>query len=68
MENKAGFCTCNSLDCPHHPSNHDKGCTPCIEKNLRMREIPGCFFRKVEGHESCTSYYFEDFARLVLEK
>lgn len=68
MEKRAAFCTCSSLDCPHHPSNHDQGCTPCIEKNLRTREIPGCFFRKVEGHENRTGDHFEDFARLVLEK
>ncbi len=48
MEHKVSFCTCTSLDCPHHPTNHDKGCTPCIEKNLRTGEIPGCFFHKVE--------------------
>ena len=24
------FCTCTDLACPCHPSNHDKGCAPCI--------------------------------------
>ena len=37
------FCTCPDTKCPNHPSNHDKGCTPCIAKNLAQREIPGCF-------------------------
>lgn len=26
-------CTCTDLKCPFHPTNHDKGCTPCINKN-----------------------------------
>ena len=60
------FCTCGNLDCPHHPSNHDKGCTPCIEKNLRTGEMPNCFFHKVEGTVKRAGDTMEDFARLVL--
>ena len=60
------FCTCNSLDCPHHPTNHDKGCTPCIEKNLRTKEIPGCFFRLFENHADRDGDTIFDFAKLVL--
>lgn len=45
------FCTCKNLDCPLHPSNHDKGCSPCISKNLKLREMPECFFQKLEHAE-----------------
>ena len=34
-----------------HPSNHDKGCAPCIAKNLKQREIPSCFFNEVQKEE-----------------
>ena len=40
---KNNFCTCNDLACPLNPKNHDKGCSPCIQKNLRQKEIPNCF-------------------------
>lgn len=68
MENKVEFCTCTSLDCPYHPTNHDEGCTPCIAKNLRTGEIPGCFFHKVEDTTGCLREgdTMRDFARLVL--
>lgn len=26
------FCTCANKACPLHPTQHDKGCSPCIEK------------------------------------
>ena len=39
-----GICTCKDTKCPLHPDNHDKGCTPCIRKNLKLGEIPNCFF------------------------
>ena len=28
-------CTCTDTSCPFNPANHDKGCTPCIAKNLK---------------------------------
>lgn len=62
------FCTCSSKECPLHPTNHDKGCTPCIEKNLSQREIPSCFFKLVAGTDKFDSFYFEDFARIVLKE
>ena len=40
---KVSFCTCNDYDCPFNPVNHNEGCTPCIAKNLKEREIPSCF-------------------------
>ena len=68
MSNPAKFCTCTDLDCPFHPTNHDKGCAPCIAKNLKEDEIPSCFFNKVDKDYDGGSYHFEDFARLVTEK
>lgn len=65
--NKPGkFCTCANLECPLHPTRHDKGCTPCIRKNLRLGEIPNCFFNLVDGSQSRTGDSFEDFARVVM--
>lgn len=60
------FCSCNNLDCPLHPTRHDKGCAPCIQKNLRLKEIPNCFFDLLEGAESRTGDSFEHFAKQVL--
>lgn len=62
----SGFCTCENLSCPLHPSRYGAGCTPCIAKNLRLGEIPNCFFNLVEGASLRSGDGFEDFARLVL--
>lgn len=59
------FCTCTATTCPNHPTNHDMGCTPCIEKNLKNHEIPGCFFRAAGGVKPTKDWYFEDFAALI---
>lgn len=68
MKNKSSFCTCTDYACPMHPVNHDKGCVPCIAKNLSQREIPSCFFKKLDLKEKPAAYHFEDFAKAVLEK
>lgn len=60
-------CTCEDTSCPFHPSNHGKGCTPCIEKNLRLGEIPSCFFRKAGLPRFMDSYTIEAFAHAVIE-
>ena len=65
MGNDSPFCTCTDLDCPLHPSNHDKGCAPCIAKNLKQREIPSCFFHLAAPDKKDGTYFFEDFARAV---
>ncbi|MCR4621659.1 MAG: DUF6485 family protein [Clostridiales bacterium] len=67
MEEKTGvpFCTCTDTRCPCNPVNHDKGCTPCIAKNLAQREIPACFFRKAGGVKPTADWHFEDFAALI---
>ena len=59
------FCTCADTDCPFHPTRHDKGCTPCIVKNLKEREIPTCFFNAVGHPKPTAAWHFEDFAALV---
>lgn len=60
------MCSCAKLECALHPSNHDKGCTPCISKNLKTREMPSCFFNLVEGAETREGDSFKDFAKHVL--
>ena len=62
----SAFCTCTDRDCPLHPTNHDKGCSPCIAKNLRNREIPSCFFNLVDSGCKPKAYSFEDFAKTVI--
>ena len=63
------FCPCRNTACRCHPSNHEEGCSLCIEKELGKREIPSCFFDLViapgETVEDCS---IEAFARLVLER
>ena len=68
MKNLSPFCTCADRACPFHPTNHDKGCAPCIAKNLKEREIPSCFFNAVDPAEKHDSFFFEDFAESVLRK
>lgn len=63
------FCTCTDLNCPLHPKNHDKGCDLCIQKNLRMKEIPSCFFKAVDSDTSgVDDFSFEGFARFLQER
>ena len=68
MTDLSPFCTCTDYKCPMHPSNHGKGCAPCIAKNLALREIPSCFFNKVGSAEEHDSFHFEDFAEAVLKQ
>lgn len=68
MENLSMFCTCTDKECPLHPSNHEKGCAPCILKNLKNEEIPNCFFHLADGADSREGYKFKDFAEAVLNK
>lgn len=63
------FCTCDSFDCPNHPTNHDKGCTPCIEKNLVAGEVPSCIFNREDPERKMDrgQYLAADYARIVTE-
>ena len=47
MSQKPHFCTCNDRECKLNPCNHNLGCDPCIQKNLKAGEIPSCFFHLV---------------------
>lgn len=63
------FCTCDDRSCPYNPANHDRGCTPCIAKNLREHEVPTCLFRAVAPDklpEDADDWSWESFARHVL--
>lgn len=66
MENISPFCTCENLNCPLHPTKHNKGCAPCIEKNLRLKEIPNCFFNLIGNAEERNGDSLEDFAQMVI--
>lgn len=68
MSNSKTFCTCSDQECPMHPMNHDNGCTPCIAKNLKQREIPSCFFNAIDSDKEHDTFYFEDFAEAVMRK
>lgn len=66
---KSHFCTCGDLDCPHHPAVNPEGtCDACIRKNLRLEEIPSCFFRKIGDPSDLTEFTFESFVKFYLEK
>ena len=65
MADQVPFCTCTDTKCPFHPSNHGKGCTPCIAKNLKEGEIPTCFFKAVGVPKPTDGWKFEDFAALI---
>lgn len=67
MSNTVNFCTCGDTNCPYHPTNHDKGCTPCIFKNLKLREIPSCFWNIAGGTEGQENFFFEDFAKRIID-
>lgn len=68
MDNLSKFCTCKDLKCPLHPSNHNKGCAPCIAKNLKQKEIPSCFFNVAQPSKTGRGYSFEDFAQAVMSR
>jgi len=69
MSSNVEFCTCTDKDCPFNPVNHDKGCTPCIAKNLKAGEIPSCFFNITDPEKKIDrgAYLRRDFARVVME-
>lgn len=61
----SGFCTCKKLTCPLHPTNHNKGCAPCISKNLKLKEIPSCFFNTIPDAQNRAGDSYKDFATLI---
>lgn len=67
MKDPKEFCRCGEYSCPNHPRNHDQGCTLCILKNLREKEIPACFFADIDHPKPTKDFHYEDFAALVTE-
>ena len=65
MSSSAPFCTCDNYNCSLHPVNHDKGCNPCMEKNLRVGHVPNCMIYAVSKEKKPAGYTFEDFADFV---
>ncbi|MEI8217166.1 MAG: DUF6485 family protein [Eubacteriales bacterium] len=62
------FCTCDDLKCPLHPSNHEKGCDLCIQKCLRKKEIPSCFFIDINSDiKGIDDFTYEGFAKFLEE-
>ena len=59
------FCTCTDYKCPCHPVNHEQGCNLCIQKNLKQKEIPRCFFHDIACEKPTSDWHYQDFARLV---
>ena len=66
-KNLSKFCTCDNYDCPLHPTKHESGCAPCIAKNLKLKEIPTCFFNLVDPEGTRADDKFEDFAKAVMK-
>ena len=67
-KNLSEFCTCKDYSCPLHPTNHEKGCSLCISKNLKKKEIPSCFFKAADAYPSKDGYTFEAFAKQILSQ
>jgi hypothetical protein len=62
------FCTCTAVQCPNHPSNQDKGCDPCIQKNLKLGEISACFWSNISnGVIGNTDYSVEKFIQFYFD-
>ena len=65
MKNAKEYCTCTDIKCPCHPVNHDQGCSLCIQKNLRQKEIPSCFFHDIDCEKPTSGWHYQDFSALV---
>lgn len=68
MEHLSNFCTCEHTNCKLHPSNHEKGCSPCIEKNLKTGEIPSCYFQLLKHPELRENDSILAYAKAVLHE
>ena len=67
MENH--FCSCTDTKCQMHPTNHNKGCDPCIIDNLERKKMPACFFIAVSDDVSgVTDYSMKGFVDFFLKK
>lgn len=59
--NQEHFCTCSITRRLRHPSNHDNGCDPCMEHNLKLGRIPLCMFKAVKdlSFKGFVNYYLK---------
>ncbi|WP_240842562.1 DUF6485 family protein [Acidaminobacter sp. JC074] len=59
------FCTCKDKACPLHPTNQPNGCDLCIQKCLKLGEIPSCFYNEISDQTNESGDYtykgFVDF-------
>ena len=65
---KTHFCSCEEFACSKHPYNHTEGCDPCIEKNLKLGEVPACFWYNVSNVKGETQWSADHFATFVTEE
>lgn len=65
--NAKELCTCQNLKCKLHPANHNLGCTPCIEKNLKADEMPNCFFNKIDPTHKRKGPKTKDYAEFLMK-
>ncbi|MCD8238354.1 MAG: DUF6485 family protein [Clostridiales bacterium] len=68
MKTAKDFCTCRDKNCPLNPVNHSSGCDLCIQKCLKLGEIPSCFFNEVCNIDDTPGYAYKDFAKMVLKQ
>lgn len=62
------FCTCPVAGCPHHPSNHNNGCDPCIKDNVEKKKMPTCLFKAVnEDVSEVRDYTIKGFVDFYLK-
>ncbi len=69
MTNQKHFCSCRDTSCKLNPNNHDLGCDPCIQKNLKAGEVPSCFFHLIDEDIShLKEFTIDSFVRFYLNK
>ncbi len=66
--NAKELCARKNLKCKLHPNNHDLGCTPCIEKNLKTDEMPNYFFDKIERDHKRKGTKTRDYAEFYINE
>lgn len=69
MTNQKHFCSCRDTSCKLNPNNHDLGCDPCIQKNLKAGEVPSCFFHLIDEDIShLKEFTIDSFVKFYLNK
>ncbi len=72
MNKAKEFCTCADHECPLNPVNNEYGCDLCVEKNLKLGEIPSCFWNQIstrkERQEMGCNYTQKEYAAMVMER